>query len=108
MSDVSKEQQWRERIDTCINSGMSIKGWCKANQVSSYQYHYWKKKFKAEQDSKKHTTTGWAPLIIHESHSEILKAEPIILQVETFKIEINEGFNKQTLKEVLQILGDLC
>lgn len=45
MTMISKQEQWRKRIDERTSSKLSIQEWCKANAVSPDQYHYWKRKF---------------------------------------------------------------
>lgn len=36
---------WRERIQKCQNSGLSVKEYCRRNNVREGAYFYWKRKF---------------------------------------------------------------
>jgi hypothetical protein len=36
--------QWANRITERAKSGMTVKGWCEANNVKERSYHYWLKK----------------------------------------------------------------
>ena len=107
MTELSKEKQWRKHIDDCTSSGLSIEAWCTANEVSSYQYHYWKKKFNKPNHQIKNETQ-WAPLIIETRQVPHQQESPITLHVGTYKIDVVSGFDKQTLSGLVQLLGALC
>ena len=108
MTMKEKQEQWRKHIVACTSSGLSIQAWCKANTISSDQYHYWKRKFNKEGSSFKEDKTQWAPLVIQNPKKPALSAQPITLQTGNFKVMINKDFDKQTLTDVLQVLGALC
>lgn len=82
--------------------------WCKANAVSVDQYHYWKRKFNKQESPLQEDKTQWAPLLIEKRQNILVPNQPITLQIGNFKVNVNKDFNKQTLTEVLQILGALC
>jgi len=42
--DLAQEQRWRERIEECHQSGLSVKEWCLQNGLKNTSYHYWVKK----------------------------------------------------------------
>lgn len=42
--DEEKMLQWKQIIETCEESGLPVKRWCKENQISSPSYYYWKKR----------------------------------------------------------------
>lgn len=44
--DLTLEQRWRDRIEECRQSGMSVKAWCLQNGLKYTSYYYWVKKFK--------------------------------------------------------------
>lgn len=107
MAMKEKQEQWRRHIEACTSSGLSIQEWCKVNSISSDQYHYWKKKFNKLASSKE-DKTQWAPLVIQNPKKSSASAQPITLQTGNFKVMINKDFDKQTLTEVLQVIGALC
>lgn len=39
-------EKWKGLINECHNSGMLIKDWCAANDISKYQYYYWVSKIR--------------------------------------------------------------
>lgn len=108
MTMTLKQEQWRKRIDECTSSGLNIQQWCKANNVSPDQYHYWKKKFNALANDSKQSETQWAPLLIQNTQKSTISTSTITLQVGPFKVDVVKGFDKQTLTDLLKILGPLC
>lgn len=108
MTVLTKEEQWRQHIQDCTNSGMSIEAWCTANNLSAYKYHYWKKKFKGCEDQVQTPPIEWAPLTLDSSKLEDLCPTPISIQFEQFKIEVTTGFDEATLSKVLKLFGASC
>lgn len=110
MARLTKEEQWKAHIKTCTASGMSIKAWCKQNNLSPHQYHYWKSKFNEIQAKTKpqDELPQWAPLITDAPVVIRRNNAPIVMQVGNFKLELTPGFDKQTLLELVNILGELC
>ena len=112
MTMIAKEKQWRKRIDECTNSGLSVQAWCKVNAVSPDQYHYWKRKFNKLDNGIQKSETQWASILIEElkkpSVSVSVPAPAITLQAGPFKVDVIKGFDKQTLTDLIQILGTLC
>ena len=39
-------RHWQKLIDECQSSGMTVKAWCEANDVSDKSYYYWLKKIR--------------------------------------------------------------
>ena len=110
MTMISKQEQWRKHIDECTSSGLSIQEWCKVNDVSPDQYHYWKRKFNKLDNTAQKPETQWAPLLIKKTKKPpvSVSAPAITLQAGPFKVDIAKGFDKQTLTDLIQILGTLC
>lgn len=108
MTELSKEQQWRNHIEACTSSGMSATAWCKANDVVAHQYHYWKRKFKAAESNPANNLPEWAPLITEIHQAGQPRHTPILLKVGDYKLELTQGFDKQALLELMKLLGSLC
>jgi hypothetical protein len=50
--DLAQEQRWRDRIEECCQSGLSIQSWCVQNRLKKTAYHYWARKFKLQEPQK--------------------------------------------------------
>ena len=44
LNAAQRVQIWGERIVKCRNSGMSVRAWCKENEISEKTYYYWQRK----------------------------------------------------------------
>lgn len=44
--DLTLEKSWRDRIEECRQSGLSINIWCLKNGLKHTTFHYWVKRFK--------------------------------------------------------------
>ena len=44
LNAVQRIQLWAERIEECRGSGMSIRGWCRENEISEKAYYYWQRR----------------------------------------------------------------
>ncbi|MEG0086957.1 MAG: hypothetical protein RR817_10845 [Niameybacter sp.] len=108
MTDLTKEQLWRSHINDCTQSGIGIVAWCKAHDLPTQQYHYWKRKFAKSQHSSQDHSVEWAPLIIQKPEVTGLKMSPIVIHLGQIKVELQAGFDKQALTELFQVLGILC
>ncbi len=108
MTALSKEEQWHNHIEACTGSGMSIKSWCKANNLSPHQYHYWKSKFNETNSNAINESPQWAPLIADAPQVVQPQNTPIVLQIGDFNLELTQGFDKQALVELINLLGSLC
>ena len=108
MTMNTKQEQWREHIAACTSSGLSIHEWCKVNAVSSDNYHYWKRKLNKQESPSLEDQTQWASLLIEKPQNTLMPAQSITLQAGTFKVDVTQGFDKQTLTELLQVLSALC
>jgi len=51
-------EEWKERLVAQKASGLTVKQWCKKNNVTNYKYYYWYK-------------------IINDSKDKLTKASPI-------------------------------
>ena len=41
---AQRVQLWMDRIAECRNSGMSIRVWCRENEISEKTYYYWQRR----------------------------------------------------------------
>ena len=55
-------RHWQKLIEACQSSGMTVKAWCEANDVSDKSYYYWLKKIR-----KRALETSGMPVSVSES-----------------------------------------
>ena len=44
LNAAQRVQLWAGRIAECRNSGMSVRAWCKENEISDKTYYYWQRR----------------------------------------------------------------
>jgi hypothetical protein len=96
-----KEQYWTSHIANWRASGLSQAAYCKQNYLSKSTFGHWKRKLgnlNAQSE---------APVVVpvtFERSSPTNFAKPIRLHVAGFQLEIEPGFCKQTLRDLLSVL----
>lgn len=107
--DLTQEKKWRDRIEECRQSGLSIKGWCQQNGLKDTAYHYWVKRFKfLDQDESRENK--FAEVVL-PPESNVAKSTPksakLSLSFGNYTIGIEDGFNPLTLVELVKVLKKL-
>lgn len=93
-----KRQDWAEKIRTQQASGLSIEKWCRAHQVKSSVFHYWKE------------TLSVQPPLSRLSFAEIPSSKESSLSIEFHKCRIHfSHFDSTVLRSCLVLLKEvLC
>ena len=106
--DLAQEQRWRDRIEECSQSGLSIRAWCVQNGQKKTTYHYWARKFKL-QEQQEIGDNSFAEMVLpperenNLNETTLLKAD-FSLSFGDYCISIPEGFNPVTLEELVKVL----
>jgi hypothetical protein len=100
MSEVSQEkrQEWEERFHKQKASGLSIKHWCRANQITSQSFHYWRAKLLPKE-------------VARSCFTELVDTKDvgILLEYNGVRIHLEKHFDVLTLKHCLEALrGITC
>lgn len=93
------------QINSFIESGMSIPEWCKENNVKTSTLRYWLNKIKT-QENLKSNEDGWVTIAVNNSLET--KVTPIVVKVGPFSVEIQPGFDRSTLTEVIAAIHGVC
>ncbi len=86
-------------------SGLSIPEWCKENNVKTSTLRYWLNKIKTE-DNLKSIEDDWVTIAVNNSLET--KVSPIVVRVGPFSVEIQPGFDRSTLTEVIAAIHGVC
>ena len=110
-----KREEWKSIIRECRASGMTVKGWCKANGIIEQTYYKNLKKLRVEMienlpapvtanDCEKPTVFKKL-----EVQSPLPTMKPaVIIHVGGATVEVNEGTSQQTIQAVLLALQSVC
>ena len=109
--DLVLEQRWRDRIEECRQSGLSVKAWCLQNELRNTSYHYWVKKFKLLEQKEAGNNTFAEVVLLPGNKNSMketwsIKAE-FSLSFGGYSIGIPNGFNPITLEELVKVLQKL-
>ncbi|KJS48783.1 IS66 family insertion sequence element accessory protein TnpA [Desulfosporosinus sp. BICA1-9] len=93
------------QINSFKESGLSIPEWCKENNVKTSTLRYWLNKIKTEENSRSNEE-GWVTIAVNNSLET--KVSPIVIKVGPFSVEIQPGFDRSTLTEVIAAIHGVC
>ena len=84
-----KQQLWKSHIDSWKSSGLKQVEYCRKNDLSRFQFTYWKRKH-----NKKVDPVTFVPVLDKSDHSQIFfnNKIPIKLITGSYQIEIGDGF----------------
>lgn len=109
--DLAQEHSWRNRIEECCQSGLSIQAWCVQYGLKKTAYHYWARKFKLQEQQNAEDNTFAEVVLTPKSENSAKetaahKAE-LSLSFGDYYIGIPDGFNPVTLAEMVKVLRNL-
>ena len=117
---MTKYENWRELAKSCQDSGMSVHGWCKANNIPFTTCRQWLariKKEEAQPESKVHSSdvSIWGkvdfpqtnhpgtPLTYQPGYSSAIK-----LNYHGWHIEISADFDPLLLSRIMKVVETVC
>ena len=109
--DLARQLLWRDRIEECRQSGLSIQAWCLQNELKNTAYHYWVKKFKLLEQQEAGDNTFAEVVLLPGNKNSMketwsIKAE-FSLSFGDYSIGIPNGFNPITLEELVKVFQKL-
>ncbi len=102
-----QKQQWREKIISQKNSGISIAAWCRQNEIADHLFYYWKRKLFPEPA----ITLSSFTEVPFEKEGQCLETKNSGIKIEYGEIHIHldKCFDSPTLKRCLSVLkGAAC
>ncbi len=100
-------EHWQQQIQGYKQSGMSRKAYCQKHQIPIHRFDYWQRKVKKEAVQSLAKKKGnWIPLQVCEE--KISGEQRIHLRIGRVAIEIESGFDRRLLAEVLGVVGAVC
>ena len=100
-------EYWRGQVQAYERSGVSRKKYCERKQIKIYQLDYWRRKLRRARAAEAASTTEWIPLQIQDERVGE-RAAGIWLRIGRVAIEVEPGFDRELLAEVLRVVGSTC
>lgn len=110
--DLALEQLWQDRIKECRQSGLSIQTWCLQNGLKNTNFHYWVRRFKTL-ERQQAGDNPFAEVVLQPKNHDCTKLQTRSFKTELslsygdYTISISEGFNPETLAELVKVLQKL-
>jgi hypothetical protein len=100
--DVGKEAQWRKRVQEWQRSGQTVRAFCQRVELDENQFYGWRRELR-KRDAQKRTRGGFVELL---RSGAAAGGCGVVLRVgERLKIELERGFDVETLKAALSAVG---
>jgi len=104
MANQEKQVLWNERIEAFLASGLSQRAWCQEQELPLHQLNYWLRKHRTNPEHP--SACRWVSMeSVRPSSSSV---SGISLRVGHISLDIEPGFDQQTLVDVLHSLMALC
>lgn len=104
MKNPDKIKKWTKKIAEFNKSGKTKEIWCEENKISTRQLNYWLRQ--TEKNSKiEPPSAKWLPVEIEQDKSP--KNSSLFINIGNISIEVQIGFDKELLAEVLRTLKEL-
>lgn len=116
VSQVKKQfrmEQWRKYITECQTSGMSVRSWCKQNNLSEQTYYKYLRRFRQELCNSLPVHVAEPEKSVQFSkvtiQTPVPHAQPsVIIHLSNAAIEVQNGVDQQTVEAVLLALKTVC
>jgi hypothetical protein len=95
----SREEFWREQVAGWEKSGQSIRGYCRAQELSEAGFHFWKRELKRREERR---VLNRRAMPFAEVHIAAAHEAPIEIVCGTSRrIQVHPGFDEETLVRVI-------
>jgi hypothetical protein len=93
-------EEWKLRIEEYRASGLSAREWCERNGVSQHKLRYW-----IERSREYPEKVDWTRVEIADSDTG---EGGVSIRIGAACIEVQEGFNRTLLYDVLHVVMSAC
>ncbi len=100
-------QEMTAIIQNCRSSGLSVKAWCKQNQVGEGAYYYWLKVIRNEVlDGKQEKRNEIVQVALPEM--DLSSKEAILIKYQGISLEISAGTTSSDIVSILRAIKEVC
>ena len=99
---------WQEKLEEWETSGLSGSAWCRKNQLSYYQFNYWRNIFISKPLPSKSISVSQEDFIeIKEDTQSEEGSSGIELRWNQLNISLGKQFHESTLKKLLRVMNEV-
>ena len=104
MTREVKQDLWIERISNYRKSGLNAQTWCQQNNLTVSSLRYWINKCDKESlESDSCFKSEFVP--ITQVGIPMNPSAPVVIRYQNISIDVYEGCNPDTLRDVLEVLN---
>lgn len=103
MGDNDKQRLWRKRVEVFLASGQNQGAGCQEHGLPAHQLGYWLRKFKNESQELPDEDNRWVNL-----QGTVPFSSGVSLRIGDLIVDIESGFDKQLLIDVVRALVAVC
>lgn len=103
MTKEEKRKEWEQRIAELEASGKSVRAFCIENGLRESQVHYWRKRLRGSQTD---SNVRWISVELDGSFGE--NSDRLNIRVGRAIVEVQPGFDKALLSDIVRTLMELC
>lgn len=99
------EQVWRRRIDAWHQSGLSQKAFCERNNLALSTFSLWRHRLSKPAKQTNPVSACIEIVPVARVQAMVVPTPPVVVVVGgRYRVELAEGFQRETLLDVLQVL----
>lgn len=102
LNAVQRVELWVKRITECRSSGMSVRAWCRENEISEKTYYYWQRRLYQQMISTAETVR-FAEIPWREE-TTLNSGATAKISLSGATVEIYPGADTQMIQTILQTL----
>ncbi|MDD3932121.1 MAG: IS66 family insertion sequence element accessory protein TnpB [Ruminococcaceae bacterium] len=109
MTQAEKRQQWEQRLLAFEGSGQTVQDWCVTQNIKLSNFYYWRRKLRSGESEEQVNPINWLPLEFDLRPPGEQTAEQIGIEIDgRYKVIVQKGFDRDQLRDVLQVLQQTC
>ena len=102
-----RREYWKNQVAEFLKSGLDRKTYCQQKNIKIHQLDYWRAKLKVRPPALKKLDASpqWVTLQVADKFAG---SSGIRLWIGRLAIEVDPGFSREALADVLRVAGSVC
>lgn len=108
MMQTEKRHVWKTHYETWKDSGQSIAGWCRSQDINIHQMYYWVKRFETDVMPSKPGATEWLAVQVDDEMASSKDRDSIFIHLDAISVEVRPDADVDLLVDILEVLKQPC
>ncbi len=103
--DSGKERFWRDAVERASSSGMSVRGFCAAENLKEAQFYAWRRELRLR-DAEASVTPGFAEVVPFSAAGRTGESAGVSVELSCGRrVRVERGFDASVLRAVLEAVA---